>query len=382
MNICIIGAGHAGIAAAQAFSKDNISVTVFSDEKQLPYYRPRIPAVAFGQTESTAIFMHPESWYEENNIKLKLNSAVVDVSKDCTVTLNSGEKQSFDKIIFAYGATPFMPEFAAKSSNKIIPLWDLENAILINQQLPDIKNLTIIGGGIIGLEAAMRAADTGVKVKVIERAPALLSRNLNTVASKLLNKILEEKGIEIITACSVQELIEENNKVTVKDDANLAFDTDLVIISIGAKTDCTLPQNANIQCSNKISVNSFLQSDNNNLYAAGDIAEVSETESPCSALRASKQGKTAAINIINNNSDAFNEVPVTLQVKYKDFSLFSAGSTEGTENIIELDNVKNICRLVNTDNKNHVIGVQMIGSNKDFKRYEKAFLEGGYFDKL
>ena len=382
MNICVIGAGHAGIAAAQAFSKENFSVTVFSNEKHLPYYRPRIPAVAFGQTASTAIFMHPKSWYQENNIDLKLDSEVIDVSKDGTVTLRSGEKQSFDKIIFAYGATPFMPEFATNDSNKIIPLWSLDNAEIICKQLPGIESLTIIGGGIIGLEAAMRAADTGVKVKVVERAPELLSRNLNKAASNMLNRILKEKGIEIITACSVQELIEQNNRVTVKGNADLAFETDLVIISIGAKTNCTLPLNANIHCSKKISVNSFLQSENINFYAAGDIAEVSETESPCSALRASKQGKTASVNIINNNSAEFIETPVTLQVKYNDFSLFAAGSTEGTENIIELDNVNNVCRLVNTDNKNHVIGVQMIGSNKDFKRYEKAFLEGGYFDKL
>jgi NAD(P)H-nitrite reductase large subunit len=384
MKIGIIGAGHAGVAAAQTVAKEKHEVILFSNEKTLPYFRPRIPSVAFGQATVENAIMHPEEWYKNNNIDLKLNSRITEVTSDCKVTTSNSEEFLFDKIIFSYGAGPIMPPFAKGiSQNKLVPLWNMENAISINSKINKINDIVIIGGGVIGLEAALRAVDAGFKVKVIEKAETLLPRNLNPKMSKALAKYLSKKNIEVLSGISVEGITEASAKLEVKTDKTAPILTELVIMSIGAGVNCSLAEQADLNCTRKVTVNEFLQSTKNRFFAAGDIAELPDSTGVCSALRAAKQGKITGLNSITEKPETvFTETPVTLQVKYNNFSMFAVGNPYGdfSEKILEEDKENNILRIVNIDKDNKVVGVQMLGSNQDFKKYEKLFLQKGLFE--
>ena len=382
MKIGIIGAGHAGVAAAQIVTKEKHEVFLFSNEKILPYFRPRIPSVAFGQGTAENAIMHPDEWYKNNKINLKLNSEVIEVSSDCKVTTTNGDVFLFDKIIFSYGANPIMPPFAKGiSQNKLIPLWDMENAISIKNKIDKINDIVIIGGGVIGLETALRAVDADLKVKVIEKSGTLLPRNLNPKMSKALAEYLSKKNIEVLSGISVEGITDLSANIEVKTDKTPSILTDLVIISIGAGINCSLPKQANLNCTRRITVNEFLQSTENQFFVAGDIAELPDSTGVCSALRAVKQGKIAGLNSITEKPETiFTETPVTLQVKYNNFSMYAVGNPyeDFTEKILEENN--DILRIVNIDKDNKVVGVQMLGSNQDFKKYEKLFLQKDFFE--
>ena len=209
MRIGIIGAGHAGVAAALATVHDNVgsAVTLFSNETVLPYFRPRMPGVAFGQVEKDLALMHPLDWYYDKNINLRLNESIRQISLDADVIdaiSVLGNKYSFDKVIITTGALPIIPPFARHcNKNKVIPLWNIEHADTISNRLAGIGKIIIIGGGVIGIEAALRAVDVGLKVTIIERNCCLMERNLSSNASSLLARILEKRGIEIYASTSV-----------------------------------------------------------------------------------------------------------------------------------------------------------------------------------
>ncbi|MCF7791328.1 MAG: FAD-dependent oxidoreductase [Victivallales bacterium] len=385
MKVGVIGAGHAGVAAAQAAAKKNSKVTLFSNERFLPYYRPRVPAVAFGQAGKEEALMHPKEWYQKNNIDLKLDTEITKVTPECKVTDSIGKNYFFDKIIFTYGARPIIPPFAKTvNPDKLVSLWSMENALKINSKTGSAKNIVIIGGGVIGLEAAIRGVDAGFNVKVIEKAETLLIRNLNPKMSNALEQYLRNRQVEVLTGISVEKINESGDKLILETDTSETVETELVIMSIGAGMNPALAENAGIECSRKVKVNEFLKSSNNKFFAAGDIAEVNEISAPCSAMRAAKQGKTAGINSIITDTafNTFTESPITLQVKYNDFSLFAVGNPDSNarEIVLEENEDENILRLINIDNENIVVGVQMLGSNKDFKKFEKLYLQKDKFE--
>ena len=171
MKIGIVGAGHAGIAAAQEAVKSGAEVTLFSEEGFLPYYRPRITSVAFLQSGENDIFMHPKGWYLDNKITLVLGTKIVKVNTtEISLTSEHGEYYRFDKIIIATGAKPIVPPFAEALvlQGKVSPLWTIQDALTIRGKISSIKNIVVVGGGAIGIESALRALDAGLNVSIIE----------------------------------------------------------------------------------------------------------------------------------------------------------------------------------------------------------------------
>jgi nitrite reductase (NADH) large subunit len=219
MKIGIVGAGHAGVSAAQEAIKYGAEITLFSEENFLPYYRPRITSVAFLQTEEMDIFMHPEGWYSDNKIKLVLATKIVQINtNEISLTSEYGKSHSFDKIIITTGAKPIVPSFAEPLilQGKVSPLWTIQDALTIRKKISSIKNIAVVGGGVIGIESALRALDAGLNVSIIEKAPRLMIRNLSPKASYTLSNILKEKGIRVIMNAAIGGIHEKSNGVEIE----------------------------------------------------------------------------------------------------------------------------------------------------------------------
>ena len=375
MKIGIIGAGHAGVAAAQTVAKTGNEVTLFSNENFMPYFRPRIPGIAFGQVDADAAIMQPLDWYKNLNIDLKLNEPVAKVTSDKKIINKDGKEYSFDKIIITAGAVPIIPPFAKNCiKESVIPLWDIEHAQAIHKKIDKIKNIVIIGGGVIGIEAALRAVDAGLKVTIIERLGCLMERNLSAKASNLLAHMLKNKGVKLFTGHTVESIDDSSSLVNIATDKKKDIKADLVILSIGNTFNMQFAETSGLKTDRAVIIDNHMKSSNKDYFAAGDIAQLPDIINVCSAIKAVKQGKVAGTNSVTDEEmTAYTPDKISVLLKYKEFQLYAIGKTPGKDDLKEEileDKTNEIYRTI-TKQGGKIVGIQMIGSLTDYKKYEK-----------
>lgn len=384
MKIAVIGAGHAGVEAALAAAKAGAQVTLFSREAALPYYRPRLVSVAFGQTEPDAIAMHPAPWYTQNGIDLQLETAVVGLDP-AGRTLQVRERgttpvsASFDGIVFAAGAEPVVPAFPGTGRNALLPLWQLADAVEIRRRLASGKRLVTVGGGLIGIETAVRAVIAGLRVTIIERSSRLMAANLGPAAAGLLCRLLEEKGVRILTGASIAEIRSEAgaNELIFEDGRRHEFDMGLV--SIGARASLDLLKGTTIQAARGITVDSTLRTTAPGVYACGDVAQIGNVVR-CSALRASAQGRVAGRNVCaehtGNRPEEYAAAPETVFLKCGDLEIHAFGcvadATTPDSSEILLDPPSDRTCRVSVLQNGRTVGIQMINTKTDFDKYVRG----------
>ena len=379
MKIGIVGAGQAGVSAAQEAIKYGAEITLFSEEKFLPYYRPKIISVAFLQSGEDDIFIHPEEWYYDNKIALVLGTKIVQINtNEISLTSEHGESYKFDKIIITTGAKPVVPTFAEAlvQSGKVSTLWTIQDALTIRKKISLIKNIAVIGGGTIGIESALRALDAGLDVRIIEKAPRLMSRNLSPRASDTLSNILKGNGIKFIMNAAIGEIREKINGVEIETSFEKIY-ADLVLLSIGGSPNRKIAGLPEPGLERGIEVDFQTKTQTPNLFVAGDVAIFKNIQHFCSALKANRQGKVAGFNVVRNyNFAEYKPAAIAVEVKFKDFELHSIGRAEEDDNNKEeiIESSPATYRSVIKSN-NDIFGIQMVGSGKDFINYKKQLKE-------
>jgi len=377
MKIGIIGAGHAGVAAAQKAIKYGAEVTLFSEEKFLPYYRPRIASVAFRQTGENDIFMHQEKWYFDNKIKLILATKVIRINTDeNSLITEHGESYRFDKIIITTGAKPIIPSFANALiyQENISPLWTMQDALVIRKKIASAKNIAIVGGGIIGIESALRALDAGLDVTIIEKASRLMIRNLSPKASYTLTNILKEKGIKLIMNAAIEKIYEISNGIIIKTNSEEIY-AKFVLLSIGSIPNTQiagLPE-----ANDGIEIDSRTRTYLPDFFAAGDAALFKSLHFFASALKANNQGKVAGFNAVRyDNFVEYKPFAVAVEVKFKEFELHTIGCAEEDNNKKEevIESSATTYRSIIKKNDD-ILGIHMVGCGKDFITYKKQLKE-------
>ncbi|MBU8901383.1 MAG: FAD-dependent oxidoreductase [Victivallales bacterium] len=380
MRVGIIGAGPAGVAAAQVIAGKGVEVTLFSAEKVLPYYRPRLPELAFGNKQLDNIFMHKLEWYAEKGIDLRLDSKVKTIKRDFEISLKNGSNEKFDALVIAIGGGPVIPDFCKRSSSKnIFPLWTYSDALHIREQIKSNKKIAVIGGGVIGIEAALRAEDNDLRVVIIEKTKHLMSRNFAKHASELIEKQLRERNVDLLLDNSVTAVEDTpDNKTLVVMEHENGVTCNFVVLSLGAGFDTSLAYEAGIKTDRKILVDKNMQTSSPGIFAAGDIAQFSRPTA-CSAKESLQQGKTVGLNVLaylNNEKMKIYEVqPVPVRFKYKDFEIYSIGKVpkiDDDEKRLDADDLKVYRACIYEGSV--LAGVQMVGSNKDIRKYQEQFL--------
>jgi NAD(P)H-nitrite reductase large subunit len=394
MKVGIIGAGPAGVTAARVIAKGNVGVMLFSAEKALPYYRPRLPELAFSDEHLDNIFMNPREWYADNGIELRMDSKVKAFDNNFEVTLEDNSREKFDALVIATGGGPVLPGFYKESAAKnIFPLWNYSDAVKIKEKLKSSKKIVIVGGGVIGIESALRAENNGLKVVIVEKEQHLMSRNFGIKASELIETQLHGRNIDLLLNHSVASIEENsNNMLAVRIENDTSVTCDFVVLSIGAGFDTSMAVAAGLKTDRQIIVDKRLQTSSPGIFAAGDIAQLYRI-TPCSAKEALQQGKVAGNNVLaylNGEKLAdYNVQPVPLRLDYKDFEIYSIGEIPGDkennkdkvkENFFDYNDMKVYRGLIYEGSA--LAGVQMVGSNKDIRKYQEQFLLAKVWDKI
>ncbi len=274
--IAIIGAGIAGVSAAeQARQKSpNADVILYSEETELPYYRLNLTRYLAGEVEQDALPMHEQTWYKEQRIRLELGVKVTAVTPAAhTLELSTGESVSWDKLVFACGAHPFVPPIPGVDKSGVFAVRTRQDADALLAHIESDVSCVCIGGGILGLETAGALAKQGASVTILEGFGHLLPRQLNPEAAQVLARHIADLGIEVRTSANTREIIGEKSVSEVALDSGDKLPAHVVTVTTGVRPNSHLARRAGLKVNNGILVDSRLVSSHPDIYAVGDVAE-------------------------------------------------------------------------------------------------------------
>lgn len=296
--IAVIGAGPAGIEAALAAREAGAeSVVLFSREGVLPYARPALPRVAFADGDVSKFALHPESWYADKGITLRLDTPVTGIDADNHLIRTLDGEELFDAFVLTGGANPLKPVIPGiAASPSVYTLWSADDAKKIARHARRATAVAIVGGGLVGIETALFAAKAGKKVYLLERAEHILKPVLDEAPARLLQKQLAEKGVEVLAGTSVTGASQSASGLSLKLDGKPgSLAADMVILSVGAKANLSLAQSAGVSTNRGICVDDTLQSSAPDIYAAGDCIQFGSLVR-FSVQAAVEQGRIAGYN--------------------------------------------------------------------------------------
>lgn len=376
MKIGIIGAGHAGVKAAETIQAAGHQAVLYSNERTAPYYRPKIIAYAFHQAGLDDLLIHPADWYAGHRIDLRLEQPVISFDPEAGLIRTACREEHFDAVILTAGAGPFIPPVTQKPSERVLPLWSEADARRIAVYAQKGIHMAVIGGGILGMEAALRAHAIGVRVTIIERLPRLLPMQFGAQASQKLLDVLRSRGIHVITAGVVSAITQYGDSLTIELDGRDSLHTDLTLMSVGARRNIQLPQQAGLRTDKGVLVDEYLHSSHSSVWAAGDIVQIPGLNR-CSALDATMQGRIAAANalaVLTGGAPAsYKPSDAAVNFKLNDFEIHSVGRVAGEgdrEEAVDADD--ETCRIRVFDRNEKQVGVQMVGTGLDFKKWSAA----------
>ena len=324
----IIGGGIAGVQAA-ATLKD-MSVTLISEEEFLPYYRMRIEEVLGGK-DPESLYIHPLSWYEERGICYIQGS--VTAIKEAAVILSDGREIPYDKLLIATGSRARMLSVPGGRKESYV-LRCMSDALHLKDALEKAESFAIIGGGLLGLEAAYSVAtDFNIPVSVVETAPNILPRQLDEDSAALLQEKLAEKGVTVYVSSTIDSA--DDSFVYLKDGRKIA--ADVLCFSVGVNPAIKLAEEAGIRTGRGIVVDSHLRTSMENVYAAGDAAEL-DGRTFGLAMHAREMGTAAALSMMGEENDYRPSEPSAL-LKVGGIDVVSLGTPEG-ERKVETDGDK------------------------------------------
>ena len=366
-NIVIVGGGIAAISAIKAIRElDNeITISMFSDERFYPYNRLRLTKSLFGKLEEDNILLQKKEWYEANKVELNLHKKVVDIDVEKQhIVLDNGETVQYYKLLLACGASNFKPPIEGIDKENVFTIrylqqaWDLKESVKYN------NNPLIIGGGIQGLETAWELNQQGEKVSIAEIQPRLMPNQLDERASTILQHIIKSFGIKIYLNSMVQKIVGEGKVSGIVTKEGNEIPCDMVIYNAGIRPNIELLKNTSINAHKGVVVDNKMETNIKGVFAAGDVAEYKDRVFGLWNI-AIEQGKTAGYNIMDKDI-AYKEVAPVTTLNAFGISLFSMGNTKEVESdktLIEdnFDN-KTYKRIFIKDNK--IIGAIVIGDTK------------------
>lgn len=305
----IIGNSAAGVAAAEAIrAKDKESkIIMISDEDYPAYCRCLISYYLAGEVKEDKILYRPRDFYNSNNIEFLLNKKVSRIEpKKNRVICEDKTITSYDSLLIATGSSPKFPETAGFRKKGVFGFRTIKDAKEIEGLAATTKSACVLGGGLIGLKAAAALRKRGIDVKVIVKSKQVLSQMLDLEAAQLVQKRLEDKGIDIIFGQDVTEVIGDGDIKAVKLDSGKAIGCSLVIIGKGVLPNIGLAKDTEVKVNEGIVAGSFLQTNIPNIFTAGDVCEAFDTALGALSINALwpvavEQGKISGQNMAGAN---------------------------------------------------------------------------------
>lgn len=331
----ILGNGAAGLSAAKAIrERDKTgSVIMISNEAYPTYNRPMLTKSMVAELDAKEILVEPEAWYQENNIHLLLEKEVTGIHTDKKeITLSDGTALKYTKLIYALGSECFVPPIPGTDKPEVVAIRRMSDIEKIEAMLDRVQNVVVIGGGVLGLEAAWELKKTRKQVVVLEAAPQIMGRQLDEGASQMLTDISRSNGIDIHAGVQIASIEGESSVTGVKLADGREFPAELVIVSAGVRANVGAAKNAGLDINRGIVVNADMSTSDENIFACGDCAEY-EGINYAIWPQALEQGKVAGANAAGD-ALTYTTVSAGLSFHGMNTGLYAIGDNGKNPNLI------------------------------------------------
>ncbi|MEJ2142768.1 MAG: FAD-dependent oxidoreductase, partial [Gammaproteobacteria bacterium] len=368
--LVVIGNGMAGIRTIEELLKIDpltYDITVFGAEPYGNYNRIMLSPVLCGEKTIDEIMLNDEKWYVDNGVKLHKGKEVTEIDRvNRRVIASDGTVEEYDRLLIATGSNPFIIPVPGHDLEGVIAFRDIHDVDQMLDSSKKHKHAVVIGGGLLGLEAANGLMQQGMSVTVVHLMDILMERQLDEPAAKMLQTSLEERGLNFLMGAQTEAIIGKDHveKVRFKDGSEIY--TDLVVMAVGIRPNFALAEQAGIHCERGIVVSDTLQTFDPRVYAVGEcVQHRGMTYGLVAPLF--EMAKVCANHLAQHGIGRYEGTVTSTKLKVTGIDLFSAGDFTGDENTEELvfqDASRGVYRkLVVNDNK--IKGAVMYGDTID-----------------
>lgn len=359
----ILGGGVAAVSAAEAIrSRDETGrITVLSAENYLPINRPMLTKdLQTLADDPDSIQMHDRIWYDERNIDLKLGVSATSINvKEKTVTADDGGVYAYDKLIYATGAECFIPPFAGHDKPGVLSIRHLRDSEELQVRMKTAKNAVVIGGGVLGLEAASELMRFGIHVTVLEAAPQIVGRQIDADSAAQLRKSMERLGVSCYEGVSIEEIEGDGQTSGVRLADGRVFPADFVVVSCGNRGNVQVASAADIAVDRAVVVNQYMETNVADVYACGDCCQLNGVNYQL-WQEASAQGRIAGANAAGERAEYANQL-LGLSMEGFGTTLFAMGDP-GKKEDVPYKTVETVDRVRNRVEKYWFFGERLEGA--------------------
>lgn len=374
--LVVVGNGMAGVACVEQILKHapRFEITIFGDETHVNYNRILLSSVLAGEKASDEIALNPLEWYRRNNIRLHVGERVTDVDPVLkTVTTEHGAVVSFDTLLVATGSSPLMPPIEGLDKDGVFVFRTLDDTRGLLARAGRGVKAVVIGGGLLGLEAARGLQVQGCDVTVVHLMDTLMERQLDAIGSFYLKTKMEALGMQVLLGRSTKKILggDKTEGVAFADGSRL--DADLVVVAVGIRPNVELGRQAGLRINRGIVVNDHMETSHPDIFAVGECAEHNGI---CYGLVAPlvEQGKVLAATITGNGDHrgpVYSGSVQAAKLKIVGIDVFSGGAwadAADAEAVRYEDPALGIYKkLVLRNGK--LAGVILVGDTSDSHRY-------------
>lgn len=350
---------------------DAYDVTIFNAEPRVNYNRLMLSPVLSGEKSYEDIITHNDDWYAEKNIALHKSARISKIDREAkTVTSERGVVADYDKLVIATGSNPFIIPLPGKDLEGVLTYRDLDDVDKMIDYAKKGGRAVVIGGGLLGLEAAAGLREQGMAVTVIHLMPTLMERQLDQAAGYLLEKAFTDRDIDVLCEANTKEILGANDgdgtKVTgVLLDDGTKIDATIVVMAVGIRPSADLAKNAGLNTNRGILVSDNMLTSDPNIYALGECVEHREQVYGLVAPLY-EMASTIAENLVDGAREYTGSVTAT-KLKVTGIDLYSAGDfaeADDRQEIVLRDATAGVYkRLVLKDDK--IIGAVLYGETSD-----------------
>ena len=394
MKLVVVGNGMAGMRVVEELLKiapDIYDITVYGDEPYPNYNRIMLSPVLANEQTINDIILNTREWYAENNITLYTNARINKIDrKNRIVYAEDGTSSDYDRLLLSTGSKPFMLSIPGAKLDGVIGYRDIKDTNEMIETAKKHKHAVVIGGGLLGLEAANGLKIQGMDVTVIHKNNWLLERQLDKTAGRMLQKSLEDKGLTFLLNKQTEQLVggDDGRVKSIRFTDGQELPADLVVMAVGIRPNYALAESAGIHCNKGIVVDDTMQTYDPRIYAVGE----------CVAHRGISYGlvaplfemaKVCATHLANFGIGLYRGSVTSTKLKVTGVDLFSAGDfasgegapDDGREEIMMHDAVGGVYKkLVIRDDK--IIGSVLIGDTGDGSWYFQMLRDGKLINEI
>ncbi len=384
--LVIIGAGMASGRTLEHItdaSADAFEITLFNAEPRGNYNRIMLSPVLSGERTYDEIVTHDDDWYAARNIRTRFGEKVIWVDRKRKLVMGENGEVSYDKLIIATGSTPFIIPVPGHDLPGVIGYRDLEDTnAMIDAAAQASASAVVIGGGLLGLEAAAGLRMRGMEVTVLHNDGHLMNRQLDEAAGYLLQNDLEKRGITVMTSANTKQIVGDGKVEQVRLEDGTEIPANIVLMTAGIRPSVLVGQEAGLKVGRAIEVDDQMRTSDPDIFAVGECVEF---EANLFGLVAPlyDQAKVLA-NTLLGVEDSFKLRELSTKLKVTGCDLFSAGDFaegEGREDIVFRDPKRRVYKRLIVEN-DRLIGAVMYGDTADSNWFFGLIKDGTNIEEM